>query len=166
MHIRCGVGYDVHRLAEGRRLIIGGVAIAHSKGCIAHSDGDVLLHAICDALLGAASLGDIGTHFPDTDNTYKDIDSKLLLRKTVELVSEKGYLTGNIDGVVILQEPKIKDYITDMRTVIGNITGAGPDNVSVKATTTERLGFAGREEGVAAWAVVTIIPKSTGAPGP
>ncbi|TVR75259.1 MAG: 2-C-methyl-D-erythritol 2,4-cyclodiphosphate synthase [Marinilabiliales bacterium] len=166
MHIRCGLGYDVHQLEEGRRLIIGGVAIPHSKGCIAHSDGDVLLHAVCDALLGAASLGDIGTHFPDNDNTYKDIDSKLLLSQTVDLVSEKGYHTGNIDCVVTLQEPKIKDYITAMRKVIGNITGAGPENVSVKATTTERLGFAGREEGVAAWAVATIVPKSMGTPGP
>ncbi len=154
--MRCGIGFDVHQLAEGRRLVIGGVEIPHSKGCVAHSDGDVLLHAICDALLGAAALGDIGTHFPDNDKIYKDIDSRILLRKTVELLGEKGYQTGNIDCVVILQKPKIKDHTAGMREVIGSITGAGAENVSVKATTTEKLGFAGREEGVAAWAVVTI----------
>ncbi len=159
MHIRCGIGYDVHQLADGRKLVIGGVDIPHSKGCVAHSDGDVLLHAVCDALLGAAALGDIGTHFPDNDNSYKDIDSRILLRKTVELLGEKGYQTGNIDCVVTLQKPKIKVHAAEMREVIGSITGAGPENVSVKATTTEKLGFAGREEGVAAWAVVTIYRR-------
>ncbi len=159
MHTRCGIGYDVHQLVEGRKLIIGGVNIPHNKGCIAHSDGDVLLHAICDALLGAVALGDIGTHFPDNDSKFKDIDSKHLLRETVELLGEKGYRTGNIDCVVTLQNPKIKAYIGEMQNIIGTITGAGAENVSVKATTTEKLGFAGREEGVAAWAIVTVCRR-------
>ncbi len=156
MQIRTGIGYDVHKLAEGKRLIIGGVHIPHDKGCLAHSDGDTLLHAIIDALMGAAAMGDIGTHFPDTDPQYKNIDSTKLLAKTVELLARKGYNIINIDSEVILQVPKIKPYISEMRQVIARHTNLDIDAVSVKATTTERLGFEGRQEGISALATVLI----------
>ncbi len=156
MKLRTGIGFDVHQLAEGRRLVLGGIEIPHEKGCVAHSDGDVLIHAICDALLGAAALGDIGVHFPDTSNKYKDIDSRILLGKVCSLIYEKGFEISNIDCVISLQKPKIRDYIQGMRSSIANILGIDPGDVSVKATTTEKLGFVGREEGVSAWATVLI----------
>ena len=156
MRLRTGIGFDVHQLVPGRRLILGGIEIPHDKGCLAHSDGDVLIHAICDALLGAAALGDIGTHFPDTDNLYKDIDSRILLEKVFMLIKEKGFGICNIDCVITLQEPKIKEYIPDMQSGIAGILKTTPHDVSVKATTTEKLGFTGREEGIAAWAIVLL----------
>lgn len=153
---RIGHGYDVHALGEGLALRLGGVDIEHTKGCIAHSDGDVLVHALCDALLGAAALGDIGLHFPDTSGDFKGIDSLLLLDRTVELLRRKGYSIGNADCTLILQRPKVRPYIDRMRRVLASRMGVNIDAVSVKATTTERLGFTGREEGVAAEAVVLI----------
>ncbi|MCD8309845.1 MAG: 2-C-methyl-D-erythritol 2,4-cyclodiphosphate synthase [Prevotellaceae bacterium] len=156
MKIRVGFGYDVHQLVEGRELWLGGVLLAHEKGLAGHSDADVLLHAICDALLGAAGLRDIGYHFPDTDDAYAGIDSKLLLQKTVALVKEKGYSVGNIDATVCAERPKLNPHITDMRRVIASLLGMDPDDVSIKATTTEKLGFTGREEGISAYAVVLI----------
>lgn len=159
MKIRTGIGFDVHQLAEGRRLVLGGVEIPHKKGCVAHSDGDVLIHAICDALLGAAALGDIGVHFPDTSDKYKDINSSILLDRVCSLIHEKGFQISNIDCVISLQKPKIRDYIQHMRSSIANTLGIDPGDVSVKATTTEKLGFVGREEGVSAWAVVLIAGK-------
>lgn len=153
---RIGHGYDVHALGEGLALRLGGVDIEHTKGCIAHSDGDVLVHALCDALLGAAALGDIGLHFPDTLDDFKGIDSLLLLDRTVELLRRKGYSIGNADCTLILQRPKVRPYIDRMRQVLASRMGVNIDAVSVKATTTERLGFTGREEGVAAEAVVLI----------
>ncbi|MBQ1186274.1 MAG: 2-C-methyl-D-erythritol 2,4-cyclodiphosphate synthase [Clostridia bacterium] len=154
--MRIGHGYDVHRFAENRKLFLGGVQIPHTLGLLGHSDADVLLHAICDALLGAAALGDIGKLFPDTDNTYKDIDSKLLLKKTVEVVAEKGYKISNIDCTVIAQKPKLAPYIDEMRHVIANICLVDIDYINVKATTEEKLGFTGREEGISAHAVCLI----------
>ena len=159
MKLRTGIGFDVHQLAEGKRLVLGGVEIPHEKGCVAHSDGDVLIHAICDALLGAAALGDIGMHFPDTSDKYKDIDSRILLEKVCSLIHEKGFEISNIDCVISLQRPKIRDYIQRMRSSIANTLGIDPGDISVKATTTEKLGFIGREEGVSAWAVVMIAGK-------
>ncbi|PLX21564.1 MAG: 2-C-methyl-D-erythritol 2,4-cyclodiphosphate synthase [Marinilabiliales bacterium] len=156
MSVRIGYGYDVHQLADGRELYLGGIKIPHSKGCIAHSDGDVLLHAICDAILGAAAMRDIGYHFPDTDPAYKNIDSKVLLKKTYQLISAKGYSLINIDSTVCLEKPKIKDYIDKMTQCIADQLYTSIENVSVKATTTEKLGFVGREEGIAAHAVVLI----------
>jgi 2-C-methyl-D-erythritol 2,4-cyclodiphosphate synthase len=153
---RIGIGYDVHRLAEGLPLWLGGIQIPHNKGCVAHSDGDALIHAICDALLGAANLGDIGVHFPDTDPQWKNIDSKILLQHTVSLLRQNGYTIGNVDCVVMLQTPKIKDYIPQMQAVLAKTMGIDLANVSVKATTTEHLGFVGREEGVAAQAVTCL----------
>jgi 2-C-methyl-D-erythritol 2,4-cyclodiphosphate synthase len=150
MSIRIGQGIDFHQLVEGRDLWIGGVKIPHSKGALGHSDADVLLHAICDALLGSLALGDIGTHFPDTSNEYKNIDSKILLRKTYELISEKGYRVINVDATLCLEKPKIKPYVDEMRAVIASILHITIDDVSVKATTTEKMGFAGREEGLVA----------------
>lgn len=154
--MRIGHGYDVHRFAENRKLFLGGVEIPHTLGLLGHSDADVLLHAICDALLGAAALGDIGKLFPDTDNTYKDIDSKLLLKRTVEVVAEKGYKISNIDCTVIAQKPKLAPYIDEMRHVIANICLVDIDYINVKATTEEKLGFTGREEGISAHAVCLI----------
>lgn len=157
--IRVGTGYDVHRLVEGRRLIIGGVDIPHEKGLLGHSDADVLLHAICDALLGATGLGDIGRHFPDTDNRYKDMSSLKLLGQVKELIEAAGFRVNNIDATVVAERPKISRFIPEM---IGNIAvtiGADRAAVNIKATTTEGLGFAGREEGIAAYAVCTIIQK-------
>jgi 2-C-methyl-D-erythritol 2,4-cyclodiphosphate synthase len=156
MAYRIGSGIDFHKLAEGRELWIGGVNIPHTKGAVGHSDADVLLHAICDALLGAASLGDIGQHFPDTDATYKNIDSKILLQKTIVLVKEKGFSVVNVDSTVCLQQPKIKPHVPQMQKVISTILGIQESDVSVKATTTEQLGFVGREEGLVAYATVLL----------
>ena len=156
MKIRTGIGYDVHRLVEGREFWLGGIKIEHSKGSLGHSDGDALIHAVCDALLGAANMNDIGFHFPDTSKEYKGIDSKILLNKTVKLITEKGYKISNIDTTVILQTPKIKDYIPSMKIALANAAGIDIEDISIKATTTEKLGFEGREEGVAAQAVVLI----------
>ncbi len=156
MKIRVGFGYDVHRLAEGEEFWLGGILIDHAKGCIAHSDGDVLIHAICDALLGAANMRDIGYHFPDTSSDYENIDSKILLKKTVELIATKGYVIGNIDSTIALQTPKIKDLIVDMQRVLAKVMSVNVDDVAIKATTTEKLGFVGNEEGIAAYATVLI----------
>lgn len=157
MVYRTGIGYDVHALKKGIRLMIGGVEIPHSKGCIAHSDGDVLIHAICDALLGAAALGDIGRHFPDTSDEYKGIDSKILLQKTLELLNSEGYSIGNIDSTICIQHPKLQNYIPEMRRTIAKTCRVDSALISVKATTTEGLGFVGKEEGIAAYATVLII---------
>lgn len=153
---RTGHGYDVHRLAEGLTLRLGGVDIPHSKGCVAHSDGDAVIHALCDALFGAAAMGDIGMHFPDTSDEFKGIDSVELLQRTCALVRGEGYEIGNADCTIVLQAPKVRPYIDRMRQVLAGAMGVGVDAVSVKATTSEKLGFAGREEGVEAHAVVLI----------
>ena len=154
--MRVGSGYDVHAFAEGRKLILGGVEISHEKGLAGHSDADVLIHAIMDALLGAAALGDIGKHFPDTDQAYKDIDSRKLLARVGELLAQHGYRIGNIDAVVIAQAPKLSPHISAMRQNIARSLGISEEGVSVKATTTEGLGFEGRKEGIAAQASVLI----------
>jgi 2-C-methyl-D-erythritol 2,4-cyclodiphosphate synthase len=151
--IRIGTGFDVHRLEEGYQLILGGVEIPHSKGCVGHSDADVLIHAICDALLGALALGDIGQHFPDTSEAFKGIDSRILLKKVNELILEEGYQIGNIDSTLALQKPKVKIYIPKMREELARVLQVDVSQISVKATTTEKLGFEGREEGVSAQAV-------------
>lgn len=156
MGFRIGQGVDFHRLSEERELWLGGVKIDHSKGAVGHSDADVLLHAICDALLGAASLGDIGAHFPDTDEQYKNIDSKILLQQTIELVKKSGYGVVNIDSTLCLERPKIKPYVPQMQTTIAAICGLALGDVSIKATTTEGMGFAGREEGLMAYATVLL----------
>ena len=156
MDYRIGNGYDVHALAEGETLWLGGIQVEHTKGTIAHSDGDVLLHAICDALLGALSLGDIGQHFPDTDNAFKNIDSKVLLKKCYQLVNNKGYKIVNIDSTICAQRPKLKDHISEMNATIAKTLSLEAEQVSVKATTTEKLGFVGREEGISAYAVVLL----------
>lgn len=156
MSIRIGFGVDFHQLAEGRDLMIGGVHIPHHKGFVGHSDADVLLHAICDALLGAACLGDIGVHFPDTDQKYKNIDSKILLKETINLIQKENYRLINIDSTLCLQEPKIKPYVAQMQTLIAGIIGTSEKNVSIKATTTEQMGFVGRQEGVVAYATVLL----------
>lgn len=154
--MRIGHGFDAHRFKEDGRLVLGGVEIEYSKGMAAHSDGDVVLHALCDALLGAAALGDIGRHFPDNDPAYKGIDSRILLREVVEKVAEKGYKTGNIDITIIAQEPRLSPYIEQMRSIIADDLRLFPDEVNVKATTTEKMGFEGRGEGVSVHAVVLI----------
>lgn len=159
MKIRTGFGYDVHALSEGKELIIGGLKIDHYKGTIAHSDGDVLIHAICDALLGAANLRDIGYQFPDTDNSLKGIDSKILLKKTLNLLHEKNWEIGNIDSTVVLQKPKIKDKIPEMQQILAGVLEIEPEDISIKASTTEKLGFNGKEEGISAFATVLIIKK-------
>lgn len=156
MGFRIGFGYDVHRLEPDIPFWLGGVNIPHEKGALGHSDADVLIHAICDALLGAAALGDIGTHFPDTDQAYKGIASTILLKKTGELLREQGYSVGNIDSTVCLQLPKIKPFIPQMREEIADCLGIETGAVSVKATTEEKLGFTGREEGVSAYAIALI----------
>ncbi len=156
MSFRIGFGIDFHQLVEGRDLWIGGVLIPHHKGAKGHSDADVLLHAICDAMLGALALGDIGLHFPDTDPAYKGIDSKLLLKQTYKLISEKGYQVVNIDSSLCLEAPKIKPYVKQMESTIATIVGILPEDVSVKATTTEKMGFVGREEGLVAYANVLL----------
>ena len=151
--MRIGTGYDVHRLAEGRKLIIGGVEIPHTLGLLGHSDADVLLHAIMDALLGAAALGDIGKHFPDTDDAYAGISSMKLLEKVGELLREKRYLVGNIDATIIAQRPKLRPYIDQMEQNVADVLGIAKEQVNIMATTEERLGFTGREEGISAQAV-------------
>ena len=159
MSYRIGFGIDFHQLIEGRDLWLGGVKIPHHKGAMGHSDADVLLHAICDALLGALSLGDIGVHFPDTDSSYKNIDSKILLQKTYGLIKQKKYAVVNIDTSVCLESPKIKPYSDAMRSVISSILEMSIDDVSIKATTTEKMGFIGRGEGLVAYANVLLNKK-------
>ena len=159
MDFRIGYGFDVHRLAEGETLWLGGILILHSKGTVAHSDGDVLIHAICDALLGALKLRDIGTHFPDNSAEYKKIDGKILLEKSYSLVKNKGYEIVNIDSTITAQQPKLKPFIPEMEETLANVLKVDVDSVSVKATTTEELGFEGREEGISANAVV-LLKKS------
>lgn len=154
--LRVGFGYDVHQLETGRKFVLGGLTIPFDKGPIAHSDGDVLIHSICDALLGAASLGDIGVHFPDNSDEFRGVDSKVLLRKVVEKLNESGFTVLNIDSTVSLQRPKLKEYIPAMQEVLAKILKIETNRVSIKATTTEHLGFIGREEGIAAQAVVLI----------
>ncbi len=154
--MRVGFGYDVHAFVEDRPLILGGIEIPHTYGLLGHSDADVLLHAICDALLGAAALGDIGSHFPDSDPTYRGISSLVLLQRTVSVVREHGFEVVNVDSTLVLQKPRLASYIPRMVACISGVTGIAQSCINVKATTTERLGFAGREEGVAAYAVVLI----------
>ena len=156
MKIRTGFGFDVHRLVEGRDLWLGGIKIEHAMGLLGHSDADVLIHAICDALLGAANMRDIGYHFPDTAGEFENIDSKILLKKTVALIATKGYTIGNIDATVCAERPKLKNHIPQMQQVLAEVMGIDADDVSIKATTTEKLGFTGREEGISAYAVVLI----------
>ena len=156
MKIKVGLGFDVHRLVEGRDLWLGGVRIPHTLGLLGHSDADVLIHAICDALLGAANLRDIGFHFPDTADEFSGIDSKILLRKTVALLQEKGYGVGNIDATVCAERPKLNPHIPAMQACLSEVMGIPVDDISIKATTTERLGFTGREEGISAYAVALI----------
>ena len=156
MSFRVGIGYDVHKLQAGYNLCLGGIVIDHSKGTVGHSDGDVLIHAIIDALFGAAGLADIGTWFPDTDAEFKDIDSKVLLQKAIQIIADEGYSIVNIDSTICLQNPKIKSYIVTMRQVLAEQMSIEPGQISVKATTTERLGFVGREEGVSSRAVVLL----------
>lgn len=155
--IRIGFGFDVHKLVEGRALWMGGIKIEHSLGLLGHSDADVLLHAICDALLGAANMRDIGYHFPDTSADMKDIDSKILLKKTVELIGTKGYYVGNIDCTICAEHPKMNPHIPAMKECIAGIMNTDVDNISIKATTTEKLGYTGREEGISAYATVLIF---------
>jgi len=156
MNIRIGLGYDVHQLAAGEELWLGGILIPHDKGTVAHSDGDVLLHAICDALLGAAGLRDIGYHFPDTDAAYKNIDSKILLAKVYQLIRDKRYILVNLDATISAQRPKLKDWIPAMESVIAGLLECGEEVINIKATTTEKLGFEGREEGISVQAIVLI----------
>ncbi|MEG2366210.1 MAG: 2-C-methyl-D-erythritol 2,4-cyclodiphosphate synthase [Alistipes sp.] len=156
MNFRIGHGYDVHALRDGLPLILGGIGIPHAKGCVAHSDGDVVIHALCDALLGAAALGDIGLHFPDTSDEFAGIDSKILLRKVVALLRTEGYTIGNVDCTISMQRPKLRPHIDAMRAAIAEAMEVNVDCVSVKATTTEHLGFEGREEGVSTAAVALI----------
>jgi 2-C-methyl-D-erythritol 2,4-cyclodiphosphate synthase len=159
MNIRIGQGIDFHRLEKGLDLWLGGINIPSQKGCIAHSDGDVLIHAICDALLGAAGLRDIGYYFPDSDIKYKNIDSKILLKETFVLVKQKGYIINNIDSTVCLEKPKISSFIQEMKNTISAIVETNPENIAVKATTTEKMGFIGKEEGIVALAVVLLSKK-------
>ena len=159
MKFRVGIGYDVHQLKEGAPFTLGGIQIEHHKGAIGHSDADVLIHSICDALLGAANLADIGTHFPYNDTAYKGIDSKILLKKVGELIIEAGYIIGNVDCTVCLQLPKIKNHIPSMRTAIADTLQVSENQISIKATTTEKIGFVGREEGVSAH-VVALLESS------
>lgn len=160
MNFRTGFGYDVHAFAENRKLILGGIEIPFTKGLMGHSDADVLLHAICDALLGALALGDIGQHFPDNDPTYKNIDSKILLSKVNDLIADKSYKICNIDSTVVMERPKLKDYIPTIKKSIADILLINHDQISVKATTSEKLGFVGVEQGVKAYATVLIMDDS------
>jgi 2-C-methyl-D-erythritol 2,4-cyclodiphosphate synthase len=160
MNMRIGIGYDVHKLVEGRKLILGGVEISHEKGLLGHSDADVLVHAIMDSIIGALALGDIGKHFPDTDNEYKDISSMKLLERIWQLMDECGYSIGNIDCVVAAQRPKLATYIGQMRDNIASVLRTSKDNISVKATTTEKLGFEGREEGISSQAVCILVKRN------
>lgn len=159
MSIRIGFGYDVHRLKEGESLILGGIKIPHNKGTIAHSDGDVLIHALCDALLGAANLRDIGFHFPDNDKKYLNIESVFFLERTLKLLYEKGYVFGNMDATICLEKPKLQDFIPQMQEFIADALNVNPELISIKATTEERLGFVGEEKGVAVQVVVLIFSK-------
>lgn len=159
MSFRVGIGYDVHRLAEGESLWLGGILIPHLKGTVAHSDGDVVIHAICDAMLGALKLRDIGTHFPDNESEFKNIDSKKLLKRSYELVLQKGYKLVNLDTSISAQQPKLKPFIPQMEETMAEVLGVDVDCISVKATTTEKLGFEGREEGISVTAVV-LLQKS------
>lgn len=156
MKIRVGFGFDVHQLVEGRDLWLGGIRLEHTKGLLGHSDADVLIHAICDALLGAANMRDIGYHFPDTGAEFKNIDSKILLRRTVEIIATKGYRVGNIDATICAERPKLKAHIPAMQECLAECMGIDADYISIKATTTEKLGFTGREEGISAYATVLI----------
>ena len=156
MKIRVGMGFDVHRLVEGRALWLGGIKIDHSLGLLGHSDADVLIHAICDALLGAANMRDIGYHFPDTSDETLDMDSKIILRKTMELIQSKGYHFGNLDATVCAERPKINPHVPAMKKCLAEVMGTDEENISIKATTTEKLGFTGREEGMSAYATVLI----------
>ncbi len=156
MKIRVGFGFDVHQLTEGRKMVVGGMEIPHTKGPLGHSDGDTLIHAICDALLGAANMRDIGYHFPDTSATYENIDSKIILKKTIDIIASKGYSINNIDSTICLQRPKVKEFIPKMQACLAEVCGIDIDDISIKATTTEKLGFEGREEGMSAYAVVLI----------
>ncbi|HPF93924.1 MAG TPA: 2-C-methyl-D-erythritol 2,4-cyclodiphosphate synthase [Tenuifilaceae bacterium] len=156
MSFRVGIGYDVHQLAEGYKLWLGGIEVPHVKGSVGHSDGDVLIHAICDAMLGAVAMRDIGYHFPDTDASFKGIDSKVLLKRVQSIITDKGYAVGNIDSTICLQKPKLKDLIPEMQRTLEQVLNLPQGTVSVKATTTEKLGFVGREEGISAYAVVML----------
>lgn len=156
MNIRVGNGYDVHALAPGLPLILGGISIPYEYGCVAHSDGDVVIHSLCDSLLGALALGDIGKHFPDTDPAYKGIDSKILLDKVTKLISSYGYGLVNADITILAQKPKLLPYVDQMRQTLASITGVDISAISIKATTTEKLGFVGRKEGIAVYAVVLL----------
>ena len=156
MKIRVGFGFDVHQLVEGRELWLGGIRLEHEKGLLGHSDADVLIHAICDALLGAANMRDIGFHFPDTAGEFKDVDSKILLKRTVGLIATKGYRVGNIDATICAERPKLKAHIPAIQENLAEVMGTDTDDVSIKATTTEKLGFTGREEGISAYATVLI----------
>tara|TARA_B100000900_G_scaffold406646_2_gene417999 strand:+ start:58 stop:537 length:480 start_codon:yes stop_codon:yes gene_type:complete len=156
MNIRVGFGFDVHRLDEGQPFFLGGIKIPHSKGALGHSDADVLVHTICDAILGAANLRDIGFHFPDTDGKYKGIDSKILLKDVMALVRKEGYELSNVDATIALQVPKVNPYVPEMKSVLAQTMGVTPGQISIKATTTEKLSFVGREEGVSAYAVALI----------
>ena len=153
---RIGMGYDVHKLVEGRKLVLGGIAIPHTVGLLGHSDADVLIHAICDALLGAANMRDIGYHFPDTSASTLGMDSKVILAKVIDLIATKGYKVGNIDATVCAERPKINPHVPAMKACLAHVMGCDEDQVSIKATTTERLGFTGREEGMSAYAVALI----------
>ena len=156
MKIRVGFGFDVHQLVAGHELWLGGIRLEHEKGLLGHSDADVLVHAICDALLGAANMRDIGYHFPDTAGEYKDVDSKLLLAQTIEIIATKGYKVGNIDATICAERPKLKAHIPAMQETLARVMGIDTDDVSIKATTTEKLGFTGREEGISAYVTVLI----------
>ena len=156
MSLRVGFGFDVHRLDEGQPFFLGGIKIPHSKGAVGHSDADVLIHTICDAILGAADLRDIGFHFPDTDGKYKGIDSKILLKDVMALVRKEGYELSNVDATIALQVPKVNPYVPEMKSVLAQTMGVAPGQISIKATTTEKLSFVGREEGVSAYAVALI----------
>lgn len=159
MNFKIGFGYDIHRLAKGEQLWLGGLLIPHDKGSVGHSDADVLIHAICDALLGALALGDIGAHFPDTDSKYKGIDSKILLKEVVQILQSKDYEIGNIDSTIVLEQPKLRPFIDQMRETLSTILDCSMDQVSIKATTGEKMSFVGREEGVKAYATVLIQKK-------
>lgn len=156
MEIRVGIGYDVHKLVEGRNLWLGGIKINHKLGLLGHSDADVLIHAICDALLGAANMRDIGYHFPDTSDETLNMDSKIILRKTMQLIAGKGYRLGNIDATICAERPKINPHVDAMKECLATVIGCSTDKISIKATTTEKLGFTGREEGISAYAVCLI----------
>ena len=156
MSLRVGFGFDVHRLDEGQPFFLGGIKIPHSKGAVGHSDADVLIHTICDAILGAADLRDIGFHFPDTDGKYKGIDSKILLKDVMALVRKEGYELANVDATIALQTPKVNPYVPEMKSVLAQTMDVSPGQISIKATTTEKLSFVGREEGVSAYAVALI----------